>query len=393
MSAARTAALAAALSACLAQAAPAATVGLDYEPPLPGIEPEAAYTLTFSDGAGESNRVAVTSDAGAYTVRDEGAPLTAGPGCEQIDAHEVGCPTPTRTAEHSVFADGGRGADVVSVRLHSTAIKVEVRGGRGGDFLTGGPGDDIIMGGSGDDWLAGQEGNDRLDGGAGDDRLDGGEGSDTVSYARRMAPVVADLVSATGGAAGERDTYAAVEDLTGGRGSDRLWGDDGPNTLLGGTGGGRDRVAGRGGDDQLIAHRADGGRGDDRIGARVFSCGAGNDVLYRTLTLVRGPFPANCEVVLSGAVFIRPDPVRRSRRRLVYAIKCLFDGVACAARLQVRDRRGPIGTTRFRLRAGPDGPFKRVTVRLERRPRSRVGQLHVRDQHRYDDDWFRTRLR
>ena len=393
MSGVRAAALTAVLSACFAQAAPAATVTLDYEPPLPGIEPDAAYTLTLRDAAAESNQATITSDAGAYTVRDEGAPLTAGPGCEQVDAHEVGCPTPEREAEHNVFVDGGGGADVLSVRAHSAAIKVELRGGAGNDLLTGGPGGDIVAGGPGGDWLTAQEGDDRLDGGAGDDRLDGGAGRDTATYAGRTAPVVADLASATGGAADERDAYVAIENLTGGRGSDRLWGDDGPNTLLGGTGGGRDRVAGRRGDDQLIGHRADGGRGDDRIGARVFSCGAGTDFLYRSLTRVRGPFPTGCEAVLSGAVFIRPDPVRRSRHRLVYAIKCLFDGVACSARLQVRDRRGPIGGARFRLRAGPDGPFERVTVRLERRPRSRIGQLHVRGQRRYEDDWFRTRLR
>ena len=393
MTAGRAATAAATLGLCLAQSASAATVRLDYEPPLPGIEPAASYTLTARGEGSEENRTGIASDPDGYTVRNQGGQLTAGPGCTAVDPNEVRCPTPRRARKHSVFVDGGRGQDVIAIGTHSPAIKVEVRGGRGNDFLLGGSGDDLLVGGPGNDLLGGADGDDRLDGGTGDDLLDGGPGRDTVTYRGRSASVVADLASGTGGAAGERDGYRAVEDLTGGRGSDRLLGDDGPNTLLGGTGGGRDRVVGRGGDDDLLAHRADGGSGNDEIEAPVFSCGAGHDVLYRTLTPPRGPFPVNCEAVRSGEVFIRPDPVRRSRRRLVYEVRCLWADTGCVGRLVVRDRRGRIGTARFRLPPGAYGPFRRVTVRLERRSRGRVGELHVSEQRLGKDDWFRTRLR
>lgn len=393
MIAVRAAAMAAVLSACMAQAAVAATVTLDYEPPLPGIEPEAGYTLTVR-GDDETNRTAIASDAGGYTVRNENGALAPGSGCTAVDPNQARCATPQRAGRHSLFVDGGGNDDILAVSTHSPAIKVELRGGTGDDLLLGGTAGDLLVGGSGDDSLVGGDGNDRLDGGAGSDLLEGAAGTDTVTYGGRSASILADLAAGTGGEQGEDDEYGAVEDLTGGRGSDRLLGDDGPNTLLGGTGKGRDWVMGRGGDDQLLAHHADGGSGNDRIGATVYTCGPGEDILFRTLTRPRGAFPRACETVQSGAVFIRPDPVRHSRRRLVYALRCLWDDAFCAARLVVRDRRGRIGTKRFRLPpGGPNGPVTRVTVRLERPPRSRIGVLHVVDQRLYEDDWFRTRLR
>ena len=161
-------------------------------------------------------------------------------------------------------------------------------------------------GGSGDDTLIGNGADNVLDGGA--------AGSDTVSYAGRAAAVTASLATATGGAGAEQDTFARVEHLTGGNGSDVLSGDDASNRLDGGAAGSdtvsyADREAGEdivasletltGGDpdtgevDTFVAiDNLIGGKGEDTLtgdarlnalaggdGDDTLRGGAGNDVL------------------------------------------------------------------------------------------------------------------
>lgn len=124
----------------------------------------------------------------------------------------------------------------------------------GPDSLIGAKGDDILLAGAGDDTVAG---------GRGDDLLDGGAGSDWVTFAAAKRgvtllltdPLPQKTVHGT-------DVLRGFENLQGGRGHDRLTGDDGTNILDGL--GGRDRLNGGAGADVLI-----GGRGRDWLDGGV----------------------------------------------------------------------------------------------------------------------------
>ncbi len=111
----------------------------------------------------------------------------------------------------------------------------------------GSDGNDTLIGDDGPNSLTGGLGNDTLQGRGGADVLDGGADTagDTASYAERVTDLVA---SVTGGVAGE-DTFAGIENLTGGSGNDELTGNASPNTLNGGPG--DDTLIGAGGVDQL----------------------------------------------------------------------------------------------------------------------------------------------
>jgi Ca2+-binding RTX toxin-like protein len=114
--------------------------------------------------------------------------------------------------------------------------------GRGGaDALTGGAGNDVLLGGAGTDALAGDAGTDGLVGGLGNDTLTGGADADTVSYDGdgRTTGVTVDLgaAGAQAVAAGESDTLATVERLTGSDFADRLLDDAEAGTVLDGAGG------------------------------------------------------------------------------------------------------------------------------------------------------------
>jgi hypothetical protein len=201
-----------------------------------------------------------------------------------------------------------------------------------------------------------------------------------------------DLAAGTGGAAGERDEFTGVEDITGGRAADRLSGDGTGNSIVGGPGDARDRVFGRGGDDTLTGHRVSGASGDDSLDGRVLSCGDGHDLVRRGpgFTL-RGPFPRPCETVLAIFLTLPPDPVRRSRRSATFAIACR--ATKCKGTLELRDRDGRLGITSFSQNQGEDpDELHRVRVPLTRQPSRRVATLHISGDRAYQRDWFRTRL-
>lgn len=112
-------------------------------------------------------------------------------------------------------------------------------------------------------------GDDVLNGGAGADVLDGGAGNDTADYMGATSGVTADLlglVAHTSDAVG--DTFNSIENLSGSEFADRLFGDGGDNSLMGGSG--NDQLFGRFGDDTLS-----GGDGRDNLVA-----GLGDDTLY-----------------------------------------------------------------------------------------------------------------
>lgn len=118
----------------------------------------------------------------------------------------------------------------------------------------------ILDGGAGNDTIDGGAGNDTLIGGSGINVLNGGAGNNTASYENMTIgqDVTASLISNTGTVSGgiASDTYANIQNLTGGAGNDSLIGNTDANRLIGGAG--NDTLVGGGGADTL-----DGGTGVD----------------------------------------------------------------------------------------------------------------------------------
>ncbi|HEX8911889.1 MAG TPA: calcium-binding protein [Humisphaera sp.] len=174
-----------------------------------------------------------------------------------------------------VANDGGKGE---GDNVHACFA---VTGGDGNDRISGGPGVDRLYGGNGNDRLWGNDGNDITDGGDGDDVIAssrgndafyGGPGTDTADYSTRSDPLRLSLDGlANDGGSGEKDTIRDdVENLIGGSGNDKLYGNADANRLEGR--GGNDELYGRAGNDRLIggtgADALHGGDGDDFLDAR-----------------------------------------------------------------------------------------------------------------------------
>lgn len=385
----------------------AATVELRHQVVEGQYEEPATYyaVVTYSAVPGEVNDIAATESGDVISFVDTGATVTAGAGCEAVGQHELHCTkrsdeyfAPTIRVgdrddrvrvghpEHWLV-HGGPGDDVLEVLADSAA---SLYGGPGDDELTGGPYTDSLVGGAGADTLSGGAENDQLRGGDGADTLsggpdedelagdgggapapdviDGGGGNDTVSYAGHTAGVTVDLARAgPSGAPGENDSIRGMENAIGGRGSDRIEGSDGPNTIAGdrpaahgssasgenraqrdvligrgggdtltgsagadrlGGGAGRDELNGRGGDDALAGgpgdddlegaggvNRYDGGAGDDDIAPDAdgpqsrIRCGAGDaDLVFFPHPGVR--VPQDCEVVQVLDLFVHTPLAR-----------------------------------------------------------------------------------
>ncbi len=214
------------------------------------------------------------------------------------------------------FLDGGTAGDLLQ---GGTGSDVLLGGDEpvGDDVLDGGPGDDQLFGEGGvdtvtyadsaagvsanlttteatgdgtdvlfdvenligspfDDTLVGDGARNAIDGGlAGDDVLDGAAGVDTVSYAGSGVGVSANLTTGLATADGT-DELSGFENLVGSPFADTLFGDEGPNLILGLDG--IDGLDGRAGNDRL-----DGGADADILfgsaGDDVFVGAAGEDTL------------------------------------------------------------------------------------------------------------------
>ncbi|MEL6479290.1 MAG: hypothetical protein AAFR17_18325 [Pseudomonadota bacterium] len=161
----------------------------------------------------------------------------------------------TGTAQDD-FVNADDGNDILDLRGGDDTVLAgqgndSVNAGAGDDSVSGGFGNDMIFGFGGNDILRGNAGDDLLNGGSGGDVLDGGDGLDTADYSDANGRVRADLqgaVSGTGAAAG--DTFSGIENLTGSRRDDVLFGDGGDNILRGGNF--FDRLTGRAGDDTIL---------------------------------------------------------------------------------------------------------------------------------------------
>jgi Ca2+-binding RTX toxin-like protein len=323
----RAALLGAAIALGAASAADAATVSV------------AGDTAVFRAAPGEANdvRLGEYAPGSLYTlgVTDTGAPLKAGRGCQQVDAHSAVCGDP-----RYVVVEAGNGDD--RVREESSSRVVTLRGGTGNDtvhsgsrigkspVLVGGPGEDtlsvnnngdglpLIYGGTGDDSLTiGENGGGRLYGEQGDDRLylyssfyrearlEGGKGDDTYGFRYWRASTLGLIVPGRGLDTLDQSSWGfsylglelaacpgCVERAIGTPGDDVMTGDEGDQAILGGDGqdildgaGGSDFISGQGGDDTITSRD---GTADE------VQCGEGNDTV---LADQRDVVSADCEAV------------------------------------------------------------------------------------------------
>jgi hypothetical protein len=391
--------LAVVLAFSMCPGAEAATVSVQLVPePDPYFGETPGQQVHYEAGGGEANDLTLTygADGGSVTVQDAGAGITAGSGCDSVDAHTATC-EPTRTfsfdtdrlrtsltllgdgndrvravdAEDptgacfcALFAAGGDGAD----QLLGTGARDFLDGGGGADRVSGGDNDDVLLGGGGTDTVLGEGGGDVIadgDGAAPDrDVLDGGaEGRglhvDEVVYSDRTTAVTIDLSRRrVVEAAGAGDRIAGFEDATGGKGDDRLVGTRGPNHLSGGAG--NDRLAGGAADDEL-----NGGRGSDR-----FACGAGDD--FSVDPEAGELLERRCEDLLfvygEDDVIMPAYPRRKSDSRVRFGFSCPTfeedDNRPCngvVTLLEMTGRKRRLGRARFRERDDDE-----VTVRLNR---------------------------
>ncbi len=117
---------------------------------------------------------------------------------------------------------------------------------------------DFIFGSSGKNEINGLGGNDLIRGGPGDDIINGGDGIDTLSfsYTNSDQHATVSLIENSSsvidglGITLETDNISDFENVIGGLGNDKIWGNNANNTLDGGSG--SDTLYGFGGDDTLI---------------------------------------------------------------------------------------------------------------------------------------------
>ena len=166
---------------------------------------------------------------------------------------------------------GGVGNDVL-LAARSPDIEGEVVG----TYAYGGMGNDRIEGGSFDDVLSGDEDADFLEGFGGGDSLHGGLGLDTASFESATGGVVVDLNGDQAFSSTHTEPIPHIENVTGSRFDDNLYGGTEANTLRGGAGDdtldgqvGGDQLFGEAGDDYIFGPAAssilNGGQGLDTV--------------------------------------------------------------------------------------------------------------------------------
>jgi Ca2+-binding RTX toxin-like protein len=194
--------------------------------------------------------------------------------------------------------------------------------GDGNDQLFGTTGDNILSGGDGNDILAGLGGNDTLIGGAGGNQFIGSTGNDIfiVTAGTTGQMVLNSLIESSGEGTDEVRTTASVfaldwfggneielltatdngthaalignafgNTITGGTGTDDLFGRDGDDRLIGGSGSANSMYGGLGGDTYVVTAVGDSviefaGQGSDTVEAGVTAFTLGANVENLTFT-------------------------------------------------------------------------------------------------------------
>ncbi len=263
--------------------------------------------------------------------------------------------------------EGGSGDDTLTAGPDSTGLT----GGAGDDTLVGSPEGESLLGQEGDDDIQAGDGTDFLEGGPGADRLGGGPGVDEAGYADHDEALRLSIGDGPGdGAAGEGDDILGdVENLTGGRGSDLLIGDDDGNRMIAYAG--QDVLRGGGGPDELIGYddgdELDAGPGADRVQA-----GALDRPLLADGELDRTDCNANAPVIEADAfdTFRRCAPLPRFRplgrlrrgRPVRLTLRCPPPtAVPCRGHFFIRAVRGHRRLSR-RVRFGPIRPGGRAVL-------------------------------
>ncbi len=269
--------------------------------------------LSFQAAAGEDNRLTITVAATGdgyldLTVKDEGAALTAGPGCSggggpgqvaHCRMHEpkgldrIYC---GKMCEHTIpgtswwntlrisLGDGDNSFDGSALSQQSPGFAMEVDSGAGDDEIALGAGEDKVDPGAGSDRVHTGLGSDRIEITAapdGPDLYDSGattdSSADRISYERRSVPV--QVAGSAAGAAGEGDALVGSFHITGGMGDDVIAGGPENQKLYGGPG--NDALFGNG----VRGTELYGGPGEDELSTagatvRTFNVlwgGGGND--------------------------------------------------------------------------------------------------------------------
>jgi hypothetical protein len=278
--------------------------------------------VTFAAAPGEANNVTVASSADSTTVKDAGAALAPGAGCQAQPDGSALCAGPATLVDVQL-GDGDDGLTATGTAA------VEVRAGDGNDTVQTDAGEDVLRGEGGDDSLSSGDGNDTLIAAAGNDALAGGGGDDS-------------LQSGDG-----NDT------LAGGEGNDTLTAADGNDNVEGGPG--NDRLEAGTGVDLL-----DGGDGNDVLltaGAEFkdtrekrIRCGAGDDALT---TGPADPFVSDCERIDGASLRLRKGG------QIPLLLAC---AATCKGSVQIRDAKNKINARApVKLAAGKSGV---VAVRL-----------------------------
>ncbi len=274
-------------------------------------------TITFADGAVESNGVTVTVVGANYRFADGSGPdPTAGAGCTDTGA-TVDCPLDPTTAVSvnlgllaDTFTAAGVSQDPFTITDTSAAIagSQTFTGSEVNDTISSGAADDTLNGGAGNDTITGGDGDDAIDGGTGNDRfnvgfnngdtagdeLTGGADIDRAIYTTcgTSVQVVIDGANNDGGTCGNGstgtdDVHTDVESITGSNvATDTLTGSCSPNTIAGDSGttdggaGGADTING---DAAVCAPNGGdflgGGEGND-----VFNCDGSGAAGFDTVT-------------------------------------------------------------------------------------------------------------
>jgi Ca2+-binding RTX toxin-like protein len=271
-------------------------------------------SAVFTAAPGEANDVLAgmraAPDAVTLKVIDNGAALTAGPGCQQLDAHSAWCAEDPHVLLALIVHAGDRndkvdvddnGARTVTVYGEDGRDTIHVGSGLGASpVLDGGRGDDDLStanNGAGTPVLRGGAGNDKLEideigggqafGGAGNDqilyavgfnpsspvRLEGGDGNDTYGFGPDFRPAAmvpgsgfdtldqSLIASSIGFAFDMASCPGCVQRVIGSANDDQITGDRQAQEILGGSGndtldggGGPDLISGQNGDDTIAAH-------------------------------------------------------------------------------------------------------------------------------------------